>query len=123
MSEEHLFDYIKFLKWALGEKIKNPFLDELKKIVFSAETREEGMDALLEKRNTLIEKYCFSIPFSFVLEEVKKYSPLTELGAGTGYYSYCLRQIGADIDPYDLYSPDFEDPFDFMNKNLWFEDT
>lgn len=103
--------------------IKNPYVEELMNIVSSCENRETAMEKLEGKRNSLIETYCFSIPFKEVLNIIKEYSPILELGAGTGYYSYCLRQSGADIEAYDLYSPDYEDQFDFLGTNHWFEET
>lgn len=120
-NNRSLYDYISDLDD--DPLINNPYLEALKEIVLKSKTPKGGMDALLEKRNFLVEEYSFSIPFPFVLDILKVYSPITELGAGTGYYSFCLKQMGVDIEAYDLYSPDDEDPLDFFGKNQWFNDT
>ena len=37
------------------------------------------------------------LPEAHLLEVVRRYSPLVELGAGTGYWTYLLRVMGADV--------------------------
>jgi hypothetical protein len=41
------------------------------------------------------------LPESHLLKVVQRYSPLVELGAGTGYWAYLLRLMGVDLIAYD----------------------
>jgi hypothetical protein len=41
------------------------------------------------------------LPESHLLKVVQRYSPLVELGAGTGYWAYLLRMMGVDLIAYD----------------------
>jgi len=119
----NIFDYIKEYEKNTDQSIKNPYVEDLKKIIFQDKPESEKIEILENKRSSLIEKYSFSVPFDYILDILVKYSPLTEIGAGTGYFGYCLKQKGADFEAFDLYSPDDTDPFDFMSFNSWFEDT
>ena len=47
----------------------------------------------------------FAIPAPAHLAEVARHSPLVEIGAGTGYWAWCLRQLGVDIVAYDRFPP------------------
>jgi hypothetical protein len=49
----------------------------------------------------LAQRFAYVLPQPHVLEVIRRYSPLIEIGAGTGYWSYLLRQCGADIISYD----------------------
>jgi len=115
-------DFLKIIFSYRGIK-NNPYIEELLSIAESSSDRSSIIEIIHEKRSELVAKYCFSIPFPFVLEEIKKYSPIVELGAGTGYYAWCLKKLGLKVEPFDLYSPDDEEAFDFMGGNLWFEET
>lgn len=52
-------------------------------------------------RSELVRKYAWAIPTPETLAMVAKYSPLIEIGAGTGYWAYLLTKLGADIICYD----------------------
>jgi hypothetical protein len=54
-----------------------------------------------DPRFKMIGKYAFAVPCRAALEEISKYSPLIEIGAGTGYWAYLLKQMGVDILPVD----------------------
>lgn len=41
------------------------------------------------------------LPEPHLLQVVRRYSPLVELGAGTGYWTYLLRAMGTDVVAYD----------------------
>lgn len=46
----------------------------------------------------------FGIPSNAILNKIMEYAPrIVEMGAGTGYWSYCLSRMGADIVAYDPY--------------------
>lgn len=46
-------------------------------------------------------KYSYAIPDNDAIQKIAKYSPLIEIGAGSGYWSYLLQNIGVDIIAYD----------------------
>jgi hypothetical protein len=56
-------------------------------------------------RLQLAQRYAYVLPESHLLDVILRYSPLIELGAGTGYWSWLLRQRGADIVAYDKAPP------------------
>ncbi len=123
MGFNHIYHYIISDKNKIKSTIKNPYLEDLENLVYGCESENQALALLEEKRSSLVEKYSFSVPFPFVLDILVKYSPITEIGAGSGYYAYCLKQRGVDIEAFGQYSPDDFDSFDFMSSNYWFEDT
>jgi hypothetical protein len=52
-------------------------------------------------RLQLAQRYAYVLPEPHLLDVIARYSPLLEVGAGTGYWAYLLRQRGADIIAYD----------------------
>jgi hypothetical protein len=48
-------------------------------------------------RRPLILKYSWAIPNLEALNEIKSFSPIFELGAGSGYWAKLLKDLGADI--------------------------
>jgi hypothetical protein len=52
----------------------------------------------------LAQRYAYVLPQPHLLDVIARQSPLVEVGAGTGYWSYLLRQRGADVIAYD-YAP------------------
>jgi hypothetical protein len=55
-----------------------------------------------EARLHLAWRLSYVLPQQELLELVRRHSPLVELGAGTGYWAYRLRLLGADIVAYDV---------------------
>lgn len=49
------------------------------------------------QRRHFIDKYGFSIPISEAIDALRKYSPLLEIGAGSGYWSRLMRNEGIDV--------------------------
>ena len=49
----------------------------------------------------LAHRYAYVLPEPHLLEVISRYSPLVEIGAGTGYWAYLLRLVGADVVAYD----------------------
>jgi hypothetical protein len=49
-------------------------------------------------------KYSFAVPNQEALNAIAKYSPLIELGAGSGFWAHLLQQQGVDIIPYDNFN-------------------
>lgn len=52
-------------------------------------------------RDGLARRFSYVLPEPHLLEVVRRCSPLVELGAGTGYWTYLLRAMGADVVAYD----------------------
>jgi hypothetical protein len=50
----------------------------------------------------LAQRFAYVFPHPRLLEVVRRFSPLVELGAGTGYWAYLLTAIGADVIAYDM---------------------
>ena len=47
----------------------------------------------------------YAVPTNDVLQRIKFYGPVVEVGAGTGYWSAVLRGVGVDTIAYDAYPP------------------
>lgn len=69
-------------------------------------------------REQFIQKFGFAIITASVVQALKKYSPILEVGAGTGYWAHELSKAGVDIVATDprkfIYS-------DVWQKHLFFE--
>jgi hypothetical protein len=53
-------------------------------------------------RDKLVRMYAWAIPTEEALKMICKYSPIVEIGAGTGYWASLLKAMGADVICYDL---------------------
>lgn len=86
-----------FKKWKRFLKENNDLLskldleDELKLYV-----QNHGVEGA-------IEKFSFAIPNKEAINTIKSYSPIIEIGAGSGYWAKLLSQHGVDIKAYDSY--------------------
>ena len=106
--------------------IGNPYLKEVKKLkktipnwdrLYSKEAEESFQEEAIRIRvlgGPLAEKYSWAIPDARSLRVLHHFSPLVEMGAGKGYWTKLLRDMGVDILAYDKYLP--ED-----RKELWTE--
>ena len=55
-----------------------------------------------EIRRKLVSAYAWAVPSRAALNAIATLDlPLLELGAGTGYWAFCLRQLGVQIDAFD----------------------
>ncbi len=77
--------------------ILNPYF-ELTRTLFSSKIDPESLEA---SRKKLIWAYSWAIPTPEAIEKIAALSPLLELGAGTGYWGWLLRQAGARINCWD----------------------
>lgn len=64
-------------------------------------------------RRECVLKYAFAVPNQAALDTIAKHTPIVELGAGTGYWSYLLRQMGVRVVAID------EAPIDGMHDNYF----
>ena len=56
-----------------------------------------------KERPELVKKQSWAIPDSNAISEIKKYSPIIELGAGTGYWASLISETGCKIICFDKY--------------------
>jgi hypothetical protein len=75
--------------------MENPYLNEFKK--------QEQIFHSFQHRGILVSKYAWAIPNKKAIKELCKYSPLVEIGAGTGYWANLVKQMGGIVDCYDKY--------------------
>lgn len=57
----------------------------------------DGWHRSFEVRSMFISKYGFAAPNKEALQTIAAASPILEVGAGSGYWSYELRKLGADV--------------------------
>lgn len=101
----------------MSKKKDNPYLHEFIRICgtnknswerytktpFSKNTNNALTQMLA--RNLLVTKYAWAVPNPSVLQQIVKYSPLVEIGAGTGYWAKLITDYGGKIVAYDLFPP------------------
>jgi hypothetical protein len=56
----------------------------------------------LSIRKKLIWAYSWAIPSNEAIHFIAQYTPLVEIGAGTGYWSWLLEQASAQVKAFDL---------------------
>lgn len=79
--------------------------------VIGRDWREEAPSGFRswEVRQSLVKKYSWAVPTEEALQTIRKFQPIVEIGAGTGYWAYELRKRGVKIEAYDKYPPDGND--------------
>jgi len=106
-------------------RIYNPYLKKLKKII--DENRCLGKrgiaDLLISQRHDIVSEYSFTIPYYDILGKIASYSPIVEIGAGSGYWARCLSEMGADVIAYDSFPPGEQNAWEWEKGNSWFDDT
>jgi len=79
--------------------IHNPYLEEFEKI-----GGEVNFVASVQ-RNTLVREYAWAVPTTEAIEAIVRYSPIVEIGAGTGYWAKLVDDCGGDIIAFDALPP------------------
>lgn len=79
-----------------GKQWSNLFCPEL-----TQEEREQAWARVSVLGFPLQERFAWACPDMRALEICKNFSPLIEIAAGKGYWSFLLKQIGVDILAYD----------------------
>jgi hypothetical protein len=105
-------------------RLKNPYLDRVLEII--GMLKESGADVKSELamyRPELIAEYSFSIPVYPALKIIADAGPIVEIGAGSGYWAWCLTQMGAEVHAIDSRPPGENDPLLWNEGNRWFEDS
>jgi hypothetical protein len=60
----------------------------------------------LKARHDMCRKYSFAIPTQEAIQEISKFSPIVEIGAGSGYWANLLQKAGTEVLAYDKYPKD-----------------
>jgi len=104
------------------EGMNNPMLAEVLELIgrFGGHGSEKARTFLSFERDSLTGQYAFSIPTAETLQIVTRYSPIVEIGAGSGYWAMCLAACGADIIAYDRYPPGEAAPTAISERNWHF---
>jgi hypothetical protein len=55
-----------------------------------------------DERRDLCHKYSWAVPTIGALQRIAALGPVVEIGAGTGYWAYLLRELGVDVLAYDI---------------------
>lgn len=122
------WDIARYAHWhllAVEETIDNPYLREFLAPV-SPEEREDcarvfGGASLGElsdlfiarpRRDRLTAQYAWAIPTEQVIRQLAVFSPIVDVGCGSGYWAKLLRDVGAEVLAVDA-SPPLE------GKNHW----
>jgi hypothetical protein len=89
----------------------NPYLDEIVALFGEAPVDDISLwrkyDRALEdtcpdmsrftRRDRALEKYGFAIPNEAAFDALAQRGPIIEVGAGLGYWAWCLRERGVDV--------------------------
>jgi SAM-dependent methyltransferase len=93
---------------------QNPYLDAITAPISDAErellTRVYGtssprLDSFTVqhlRRNVLAQRYAWAIPTEDVIRHLSELSPICDMGCGTGYWAWLLKQLGAEVLAVDL---------------------
>lgn len=60
-----------------------------------------SFDTSWRMREHCVKKYSFAIPDPEAIIRISKYSPIVEIGAGSGYWAWLLKFAQADVAAYD----------------------
>lgn len=96
-------------------KMKNPMLDLYNEAlcgvdlysISSWELREDISDLRQKQwdvRSLCQSRYAWAIPDEDAVQLIARYSPIVEVGAGTGYWAWMISQVGGEIECFDNYS-------------------
>lgn len=102
--------------------MRNKYLDIFNAIEGrSDEFLDNNFEMLYHKkllRDDLLKVFSFAIPDENAIKEIVKYSPLIEIGAGTGYWAYLIKKYGGDIVAFD--NDERNQKFEGFYKKQWF---
>lgn len=104
-------------------KPRNEYLEHWERV--NGGSRDWRSSAVVMQRYTsrreCVRKYAFAIPNQAALDTIAKYAPIVELGAGTGYWSYLLRQMGVRVVAIDEAPIDGKHDNHFEFEKSWTE--
>ncbi len=109
-SDNHLDILANECRFSFVEKQTSRFLFALQK-TFGSYLEEKYFCKLREI-------YGYSVMSPPILKIIAEYSPLVELGAGNGYISYLLQNLGADLVPLERFPVEEGKNWFFNTSNL-----
>jgi hypothetical protein len=59
------------------------------------------IERMMSVRRQLVWAFAWAVPSRQAITEIALHGPLIEIGAGTGYWAWVMKQAGADIVAYD----------------------
>jgi hypothetical protein len=92
------------------------YLESFKKLSTKKKGTKE-IDAFMQRvqaRYDMCRKYSFAIPTKEAINEISKFSPIVEIGAGSGYWASLLQKNGAKVLAYDKFPKD--NKYNFTKK-------
>jgi hypothetical protein len=95
--------------------LENPYLDEFRALMPTWRVPPHQRKLTFERyvaRQRMVARYAWAVPTNEAIELLLRHAPLVEMGAGTGYWAWLVRQAGGDILAFDRYPP--PDP-----RNRW----
>jgi len=124
-NTNHDYDIAHYSITVNDRSIRNPYLDEISGIISDLKKNNcaDISQELLNFRTGLVSKYAYSIPTYRILKIISEFSPILEIGAGSGYWAYLLSGMGAEVTAFDVRPPDDSSPHMVNSGNYWFEDT
>lgn len=66
----------------------------------------ENKEQSFRERSKLVSKYAWAIPTDTIINKIVEYSPIIEIGAGTGYWSMLIQSAGGKIMPFEKHLTD-----------------
>lgn len=88
---------------------ENPYFEEVAGGVTVGANRsswsKKAVD-VLERREALVEEYAWAIPNREAIETIVEHGPIVEVGAGTGYWAWCVDQLGGVVAATDAEPPE-----------------
>lgn len=88
--------------------VENPYFEEVAGGVTVGPCRDSWNEAAIEalkRREQLVDAYAWAIPNAEAIETIVEYDPIVEIGAGTGYWAWCVEQLDGEILAYDEHVP------------------
>lgn len=79
--------------------------------------RDRKTDSFKDYRHPFVKKFAWAIPDLAALKMIARYSPIIEVGSGTGYWAYELRKLGASVIATDLREPKNDD--EYQTVSAW----
>ncbi|AAM88757.1 hypothetical protein PhiCh1p84 [Natrialba phage PhiCh1] len=79
---------------------ENPYFEEVAGGITVGANRASWDDRaieVLEQREELVQEYAWAIPNEEAIETVAEHAPIVEVGAGAGYWAWCVEQLDVRI--------------------------
>jgi hypothetical protein len=89
-------------------QLQNPYLDEFESLMPAWRVPPHMRKLTMERymaRQRMVAHFAWAIPNQEAIAVLLRHAPLIEMGAGTGYWAWLVRQRGGDILAFDRYPP------------------